>query len=237
VTTAVLTLRAGWPLYAGMTVAGAAAVVASASTLAALARAAGWAGWTPWLLPGAVDVGGSVGGWVWLRPGTPERARRFGRVVALSGAAASLVGNGSGHLIATGYLRPGPGLVVIVGAVPAAVLVALAHLSALLATPEQATPEQATPEHADDEPPEGKDGDSPGTRAAVLAAARAEPVTVADLVNATGRSRTTIVGHLTALRASGLIARGPDKRYRAVPRPLSLPSAGPGESDAGEPTS
>jgi hypothetical protein len=40
VTPTALTLRTGWPLYTGMTVAGAAAVVASASTLAALARAA-----------------------------------------------------------------------------------------------------------------------------------------------------------------------------------------------------
>jgi hypothetical protein len=69
-----LSFRLGWPLYAGMLVAGAAAVVASASTLAALAQAAGWSSWTPWLLPAALDIGGSAGGWCWLRPGVPVQA-------------------------------------------------------------------------------------------------------------------------------------------------------------------
>lgn len=237
-----LTVRTGWPLYAGMAVAGAAAVVASASTLAALARTAGWAGWTPWLLPASVDVGGSVGGWVWLRPGAPQRARRFGRVVAFSGAAASLVGNGAGHLITTGYLHPGPVLVVVVGAVPAAVLVALAHLSALLAHHD--TPEPAPADDTDNasqqhvpalEPPpltaEPVAGDDAvDTRAAVLAAIEAEPVTVADLVKATGRSRTTIVGHLTALTSDGAVARGHDKRYRPLAHPHALRLTTPGST-------
>ena len=121
-----------WPLHVGMGVAGAAAVVASASTLADLARAAGWAGWTPWLLPAALDVGGAAAGWCWLRTGAAWPARRYGRTVALAGATGTLVGNGAGHLTATGYLNPGPVLVVMVGAVPAAVLIALAHLAALL---------------------------------------------------------------------------------------------------------
>ena len=223
---AALTLRTAWPLYAGMTVAGAAAVVASASTLAALARAAGWVGWTPWLLPAAVDVGGSVGGWVWLRPGAPGRARRSGRVVALAGAVASLVGNGAGHLITTGYLLPGPTLVVIVGAIPAAVLVSLAHLAAVLAIPDDdPAPDVAHAPAPDDEEPATPptDDDTTDTRLAVLATIQTEPATVADLVKATGRSRTTIVGHLTALSSDGAITRDPDKRYRALTRPHAVP--------------
>ena len=56
-------LRQTWPLYAGMTIAAAAAVVASASTLAELARTAGWSTWTPWLLPApSTSAGASVGG-------------------------------------------------------------------------------------------------------------------------------------------------------------------------------
>lgn len=226
-----LTFRLGWPLYAGMTVAGAAAIVASASTLAALARAAGWAGWTPWLLPAALDVGGSVGGWCWLRPGTPQPARGFGRVVALLGAALTLVGNAAGHLLATGYLHPGPLLVVVVGAVPAAVLVALAHLAALLATqaPDDAPP--AADEPTADVPPlapspkprdtgrKDRTDDGTDTRTAVLAVIRRRPVTIADLVQTTGRSRTTIVGHLSALIRDGAVVRDDDKRYRAVTRP------------------
>ena len=101
--------NAVWPLHVGMAVAGTAAVVASASTLAGLAAAAGWAGWTPWLLPAALDVGGCVGGWCWLRPATPARARGFGRTVALVGAGGTLVGNAAGHLITSGYATGGPG--------------------------------------------------------------------------------------------------------------------------------
>lgn len=251
-TGAPLALRAGWPLYLGMAVAGAAAIVASASTLAGLARTAGWGGWTPWLLPAALDVGGSAGGWCWLRPGAPERARRFGRVVALVGAAATLVGNAAGHLIASGYLHPSPLLVVVVGAVPAAVLMALAHLAALLAggderrpraarvttqtrtppaavTPRTPLPPQATePEPSPDDAPTRPlrlaavrpapntptAADVSETRAAVLTAIADQSPTIAELVRATGRSRTTIVGHLTALTDEGTVRRGDDKRYR-----------------------
>jgi hypothetical protein len=140
-----ITLRAFWPMFVGMAVAGAAAVVASASTLAELAREAGWVAWTPWLLPAALDVAGAVGGWCWLRPGAPGRARAFGRVVAVVGAVGTLVGNAAGHLVASGYLEPGPVLVVVVGAVPPAVLVALAHLTALLTADEQPRAVEAAP--------------------------------------------------------------------------------------------
>jgi DNA-binding transcriptional ArsR family regulator len=242
--TATLDARTAWPLYVGMTVAGAAAVVASASTLAALARAAGWSGWTPWLLPASLDVGGSVGGWVWLRPSAPRRARRAGRVVALAGAVTSLVGNGAGHLITTGYLHPGPALVVIVGAVPAAVLVALAHLAALVAQIEQPepageadpAPDQPLLTEADEQDTEPQDDDSRrsepqddvqpttevDTRVAVLTAIQTRPATVADLVKTTGRSRTTVVGHLTALAEDGVITRDDDKRYRPLTRPHAV---------------
>lgn len=254
-TGAPLALRAGWPLYLGMAVAGAAAIVASASTLAGLARTAGWGGWTPWLLPAALDVGGSAGGWCWLRPGAPERARRFGRVVALVGAAATLVGNAAGHLIASGYLHPSPLLVVVVGAVPAAVLMALAHLAALLSagderrpravrvTAQQRTTRAATVQAPPSALPAADHTEAPAdaptwplrlaavhpapsaprhapasdvseTRAAVLTAITEQSPTIAELVRATGRSRTTIVGHLAALTDEGTVHRNDDKRYR-----------------------
>lgn len=243
--TETLSLRLGWPLYAGITVAGAAAVVASASTLAALARAAGWAGWTPWLLPAALDVGGSAGGWCWLRPGAPDRARRFGRVVALLGAGCTLVGNAAGHLLATGYLEPGPILVVVVGAIPPGVLVALAHLAALLVSdaspitvpvkptvepevaPQPAPPAALAAQTAVATPPQPP-VDGADTRSVVLSVIRERPVTIAELVQATGRSRTTIVGHLTALTDDGSVVRDDDKRYRAVVRPHLVNGAGDG---------
>jgi DNA-binding transcriptional ArsR family regulator len=282
-----LSFRLGWPLYAGMLVAGAAAVVASASTLATLAHTAGWSSWTPWLLPAALDIGGWAGGWCWLRPGVPEPARRFGRIVALAGAAGSLIGNAAGHLLSTGYLSAGPVLVVIVGAVPAAVLVALAHLAALLAVPpnpmsdaEPGHPGHVRTEQMDDERTDetpgwhadkqadqderhltdeqseldqqratderdqareqddaderdeigeqgdagdreetGEQPDGPDTRDAVLQLLHQHPLTIAELAKATDRSRTTVIGHLTALTRSGAVQRDDTKRYRATTRP------------------
>jgi hypothetical protein len=216
-----LSLRLGWPLYAGMHVAGAAAVVASASTLAGLAIAAGWSSWTPWLLPAALDIGGSAGGWCWLHPAAPQPARRFGRIVALTGAGGSLVGNAAGHLMVTGYLRPGPVLVVIVGAVPAAVLVSLAHLAALLAVPPPATTAPTAGDQTDhvQEEAETEQDETADTRDAVLRLIQDRPLTIAQLAKATARSRTTVIGHLTALTTAGAIRRDDDKRYRAITRP------------------
>jgi len=263
------TWRLRWPLYVGMSVAGTAAVVASASTLADLAQTAGWSDWTPWLLPAAVDIGGSAGGWCWLRPGIPQRARRFGRVVALSGAAASLIGNACGHLMASGYLVAGPVLVVVVGATPAIVLVALAHLAALLSDagqdPPGPVPDPDPPSHPgidsgaavdeitypviyhagpeaepdsepdpdpDPEPVEESAGSraaSQSTREVVMDLIVSRPHSVAELAQATGRSRTTVNGHLRALVRRGQVVRDQDRRYRA--RPHLITSAG----DEGEP--
>jgi DNA-binding transcriptional ArsR family regulator len=225
-----------------MTVAATAAVVASASTLAALAEAAGWSGWTPWLLPAALDIGGSVGGWCWLRPGAPAAARAFGRAVALVGAVGTLLGNAAGHLIVSGYAQAGPELVVIVGAVPAAVLVALAHLAALLTDDRypiaaksraKRTPpvrptvlEPASSGEPARNGPAVADGDAvpdTDTRAVVLAQLRNRPATIAELVRATGRSRSTIVGHLGALADSGAVVRDEAKRYRC---PTLTPAGG-----------
>lgn len=217
------TWRLRWPLYAGMSVAGAAAVVASASTLAALARTAGWSSWTPWLLPAAVDIGGSAGGWCWLRPGIPDPARRFGAIVAIVSACASLIGNAAGHLLAAEYLTAGPVLVIIVGAVPAMVLVALAHLAALLGSPMddvgQHEEEAAPSDGANEE----------NTRTVVLNLISDSPRTVSELVSATGKARSTLNGHLAALTKSGAITRSTDKRYRSrqphIPVPTSEPTA------------
>ena len=135
---------------------------------------------------------------------------------------------------------------------PAAVLVALAHLAALLAAEAQSTVTPpisgttgpvtaddggqtlaatqallpgALPVGSTDHPDSATDGVD--TRAAVLAVIRRRPVTIAELVNATGRSRTTIVGHLTALTDDGTITRDDDKRYRAVIRPHLVDGVAP----------
>ena len=203
----------GWPLYAGMTVAGAAAVVASASTLATLARAAGWAGWTPWLLPGSVDVGGCVGGWVWLRrrapghdrlpaPGTGPRRHRRGRPRRRAGRPRAP--RGPARAARRSQRGDGP------------------H-----ACPRRCRdPGRGARRRARHDAPVAEADDPVDTRTSVLTALRAGPASVADLVKVTGRSRTTIVGHLNALSDDGAVVRGDDKRYRTVtgPRPVGAPS-------------
>ncbi len=135
--------------------------------------------------------------------------RRFGRTVALAGAGGSLAGNAAGHLLATGYVHPGPILVVIVGAIPAAVLVSLAHLAALLSVP--------APPHGQQD--DFQADDATDTRGAVLHVIRQQPSTIAELAGAIGRSRTTVIGHLNALTRAGVIRRDGSKRYRPTTRP------------------
>ena len=129
---------------------------------------------------------------------------------------------------------------VIVGAIPAAVLVALAHLAALLASPsdDSTTPVSdptvvvmAAVTHGvtnavtrADAPaaPVSADMAPVDTRTALLTELQHGPATVADLVTRTGRSRSTIVGHLHALDTDGTIARDESKRYRLVTRPRAV---------------
>ncbi|WP_285623859.1 winged helix-turn-helix domain-containing protein [Kineosporia sp. NBRC 101677] len=175
-----------------------------------------------------MDIGGSAGGWCWLRPGIPHRAKRFGAIVAITSAAASLVGNAAGHLLAAGYLTTGPVLIMIVGAIPAMVLVALAHLAALLGEPisieDEEQPEPGAP--PSDQSPEAEsasDGEQ-DTRTLVLELIAEHPRTVGELAHLTGKARSTVTGHLAALAKNDAVVRDRDKRYLARPRPSALPA-------------
>ncbi|WFG44366.1 DUF2637 domain-containing protein [Pseudonocardia alni] len=128
-------------LYGLLVIVAAAAAVLSFTTLTALAGAVGFlpAGepfWqqpgTAWLLPVTIDVGAAAGSLVWLsRTG---RARAFGRALALALLGLSVAGNAVGHALAVAD-RPHPLvmglLVVIVSAIPPAVLGAVVHLAML----------------------------------------------------------------------------------------------------------
>lgn len=128
-------------LYGLLVIVAAAAAVLSFTTLTALAGAVGFlpAGepfWlrpgTAWLLPVTIDVGAAAGSLVWLsRTG---RARAFGRALALALLGLSVAGNAVGHALAVAD-RPHPLvmglLVVVVSAIPPAVLGAVVHLAML----------------------------------------------------------------------------------------------------------
>src|SRR5690606_6842676 len=75
---------------------------------------------------------GVIAARVWLKRLGPERAIRFARWMTWSCVAASVLGNGSQHYMATYHLTPPWLVVVLVSAVPPAMLGAVVHLGHLL---------------------------------------------------------------------------------------------------------
>lgn len=121
-----------WWVIVGMTVAAISAAVASFAGLRGLAQVAGWPDRLAWLLPVTIDAYAMTSARVWLA-GTlgSSRARNFARANAIGAIATSIVGNAGYHLVATGLVAISWPIVVLVGAVPAAVLGLTAHLHAL----------------------------------------------------------------------------------------------------------
>ncbi|OJF10770.1 DUF2637 domain-containing protein [Couchioplanes caeruleus] len=115
-----------------MTVAAVSAAVASFAGLRGLAHVAGWPDRLAWLLPVTIDAYAMTSTRVWLT-GTvgSSRARRFARANAIGAIVTSIVGNAGYHLVAVGLVAISWPIVVLVGAVPAAVLGLTAHLHAL----------------------------------------------------------------------------------------------------------
>lgn len=137
---------------AGMTIAAASAAVASFSGLQGLAHIAGWPPRLAWLLPVTLDAYAMTSARVWLAASTQSTAaRRFARANAIGAIAASIAGNATFHAARTGLLLVSWPIVVLVGAVPAAVLGLTAHLHALRGRTEAGTPDTA--EAANDKPP------------------------------------------------------------------------------------
>ncbi|WP_203790693.1 DUF2637 domain-containing protein [Paractinoplanes rishiriensis] len=115
-----------------MTTAAISAALASFAGLRGLAVVAGWPDRLAWLLPITIDAYAMTSARVWLA-GTVGgiRARNFARANAIGAIATSIVGNAGFHLIAAGLITISWPAVVLVGAVPAAVLGLTAHLHAL----------------------------------------------------------------------------------------------------------
>jgi len=121
-----------WWVMIGMTIAAASAAVASFSGLYGLATLAGWPVRLAWLLPLTLDAHAMTSARVWLASSTrSSAARRFARSNAHGAIGMSITGNATYHAIGTGLINMTWPIVVLVGAVPAAVLGLTAHLHAL----------------------------------------------------------------------------------------------------------
>jgi hypothetical protein len=126
-----------------MTVTALSAAVSSFSGLRSLAAATGWPEALSPLLPFTIDAYAMTATRVWLSEVTrSERARHFARWNAIGAIGLSLVGNAAWHLIAARVLTVSWPIVVLVGAVPPAVLGLLSHLAVLRAQDEK---DEATP--------------------------------------------------------------------------------------------
>ena len=119
-------------VMAGMLIAAASAAVASFTGLRGLALITGWPAGLAWLLPLTLDAYAMTSARVWLASTTrARRARRFARANAIGAITASIAGNATYHSVTVGLMHISPPIVVLVGAVPAAVLGFTAHLHAL----------------------------------------------------------------------------------------------------------
>jgi uncharacterized protein DUF2637 len=121
-----------WWVILGMTITAISAAVSSFSGLQSLAVATGWPEPLSFLLPCTIDAYALTATRVWLSAATRSaRARRFARWNAVMAIGLSLVGNAVWHLIAAKVLTVTWPIVVLVGAVPPAVLGLLSHLAVL----------------------------------------------------------------------------------------------------------
>ncbi len=158
-TTATAPARDGWVMV-GMAIAATSAAVASFTGLRGLALVAGWPGRLAWLLPVTIDAYAMTSARVWLAGhGLHRRARRFARANAIGAIAASILGNAAYHAISVHLLTISWPIVVLVGAVPAAVLGLTAHLHALRTLnhndiPADQSTEDGPEDRTEDRPPQ-----------------------------------------------------------------------------------
>jgi hypothetical protein len=186
-----------------MTVTACAAAVSSFSGLRSLAAATGWPEALAPLLPLTIDAYAMTATRVWLSKVTGSAAaRRFARWNAIGAIGLSLVGNAAWHLIAAKVLTVTWPIVVLVGAVPPAVLGLLSHLAVLRVQDDE---DEATPpgtelhEHQDEADAGGDD---------LLAAARAaDEAHRAEHGKAITRDELRKVLHVGTGRASELLRK------------------------------
>jgi hypothetical protein len=145
------------------------AAISSFSGLQSLAAATGWPVALSPLLPFTVDAYAMTATRVWLSGSTrSHHARNFAKWNAIMAIGLSLLGNGVWHLIAANVLEVSWPIVVLVGAVPPAVLGLLSHLAVLRS---QDDAEAAVPPR----PAEATNTPQPGTPPSAVAASLRPP--------------------------------------------------------------
>ncbi|NUL28410.1 DUF2637 domain-containing protein [Streptomyces lunaelactis] len=184
-----------------MTVTALSAAVSSFSGLHSLAAATGWPEALSPLLPFTIDAYAMTATRVWLSKATGSAAaRRFARWNAIGAIGLSLVGNAAWHLIAAKVLAVTWPIVVLVGAVPPAVLGLLSHLAVLRGQDDEdeATPPGTELDESQDEAEAGGDDLLEAARAADDAhrAEHGKPIT---------RDALRKVLHVSTGRASELL--------------------------------
>lgn len=129
-------MKRDWVTDLGIAVVGIAAAILTFTTLRDLALACGITGelWKlklAYLVPVTVDAAGIIATRVWLRGTDRPEAVRFARWLAWSCIAGSVVGNAGQHGMAAYHLIVPWWVVVLVSAVPPAMLGAVVHLGHL----------------------------------------------------------------------------------------------------------
>lgn len=145
-----------WWVVFGMAVTACAAAVSSFSGLRSLAAATGWPEALAPLLPFTIDAYAMTATRVWVSKVTGSAtARRFARWNAIGAIGLSLIGNAAWHLMAAHVLAVTWPIVVLVGAVPPAVLGLLSHLAVLRGQDEEDEP---APVSTEPDQPQDEDG-------------------------------------------------------------------------------
>ncbi|MGA5426640.1 DUF2637 domain-containing protein [Streptomyces koyangensis] len=184
-----------------MTVTACAAAVSSFSGLHSLAAATGWPEALAPLLPFTIDAYAMTATRVWLSKATGSTAaRRFARWNAIDAIGLSLVGNAAWHLIAAKVLTVTWPIVVLVGAVPPAVLGLLSHLAVLHGQDDE---DEAVPPST--ELPEHQDAADAGTDELLEAARAADEAHRAEHGKPITRDQLRKQLHISSDRASAIL--------------------------------
>lgn len=118
-----------------------------------------------WMLPVVLDAGALSGSLVWLGRWAPRPARRYARVLALALLGLSVGGNALSHGLSAEHVTPHWIVVVVVSAIPPAVLGAVVHLAVLATDRPTEQAEQASEQSLNTSPntpaniPAGKTSD------------------------------------------------------------------------------
>jgi hypothetical protein len=132
------------------------AAVLSFNSSRDLADACGFHDWLSWVWPLCLDAVAYTATRIWLSRNTDDTTRLYARRLALAGITLSLAANGLDLFLSVEKLAPAWGVVLLVGAIPPAMLAAVIHMLVMrrgltahrtkkTTTPKTTIPKPATP--------------------------------------------------------------------------------------------